>query len=154
MADQFVSVPVPVDRVVEVYRLLASPPSGMSKPETVKSIQSGEDWTWLVEHTNEKADWPIKVIHRAVTESNTGQRAFLKYLAEHPGESLTTQQAAEALKVERKDIAGALSGLSRRAKSRYGQTGWFFAAQWDGAQFSYCMDQREADAVLDILARK
>jgi hypothetical protein len=77
----------------------------------------------------------------------------LKYLAERPGQWLTTAHIAEALGLERKDIAGGLSGLSRRAKSRYGMAKWFFAAQWGGTQYTYRMDEREAAAVLEILAR-
>ena len=154
MSEQFVSVPVPASRVQEVYRLLASPPNGVPTRPEASAPQSGEDWTWLDEHTTESAVWPIKVIHRAVTESNASQRAFLVYLAERPGQSLSMQQIADGLGVDRKDIAGGLSGLARRAKSRYGQTKWFFAAHWDGTQFSYRMEERESKAVLDVLAPK
>jgi hypothetical protein len=135
------------------WRLLASPPNGTPKPQATAATQSAEDWTWLAKHTYEKVEWAVEVVHRAVAESNAGQRAFLKYLAGRPGEWLTTQQIAGDLGLERKDIAGGLSGLTRRAKSRYGQSKWFFAAQWDGAQYSYRMDEREAAAVLEALAR-
>jgi hypothetical protein len=155
MSEQFVSVPVPIDRVTEVYRLLASPssPNGIPAPDATTTTPPAEDWSWLAEHTYEKVEWPIKVIHRAVTESNAGQRAFLKYLAEHSSQWLTTALIAAGLGLERKDIAGGLSGLTRRAKSRYGVAKWFFSAQWDGTQYSYRMDEREAAAVLEILAR-
>jgi hypothetical protein len=150
MSQQFVSVPVPAERVSEVYKLLATPAGGSSLPTTTEA--STEDWGWIAQHSYTKNDWPIDTIRRAVVESNAGQRQFFRQLADHQGEWLTTQEIATALQVERKNISGALSGLSRRAKHRYKLPVWFFDAQWDGSQYHYRMHEREAVAILDALA--
>ncbi len=157
MSQQFVSVPVPTERVAEVYKLLSSPPRHISPSDNASQTTQVDEWNWLQKHTNEKIEWPIDTVQRAVTESNTAQRAMLKHLANHPGEWLTTQQIADEVGVKRSDIAGALSGLARRAKSRYGQhhgsQRWFFAMQWDGAQSSYRMDEREAVIVRELFEK-
>jgi hypothetical protein len=132
--------------------LLASQPNATAaEPMPEAKPKASEDWGWIEKHTYDKHEWPVEVIRRATVESNNGQRQFLRYLAERAGKPLTTQQIADGLGVERKNIAGALSGLSRRAKSRYKLPIWFFWAQWDGNQYTYRMDQREAAIVLELL---
>jgi len=148
---EFVSIPVPVDRVNEVYKLLASPPS--NAPATVVAKPTEEDWSWLAVHTDAKQDWPVETILRAVLESNPATRRLLKYLADHQGKWLSTPDIAAGLQIKATDIRGPLSGLSRRIKHRYKMQRWFFDAEWNGQTFKYRMHEREAAVVGQALAQ-
>lgn len=146
---KFVSVPVPADRVQEVYKLLASPPQ---RGRTVGAAKSSEeDWTWLEVHTDAKQEWPLETVKRAVLESNQATRRLLKFLAERQGQWLSTPEIAAGLQMKAVDIRGPLSGLSRRIKHRYNMQRWFFDAEWNGQIFKYRMHEREADVVLQTL---
>lgn len=97
-SQEFVYVPVPVGRVAEVFRLLASLPGD----------------------TAEASD-PERVVRRVFLESEENFRALLRFLAGRPGQSISTAEAAEALGLPNgaASVAGMLGAFARRSKNRY-----------------------------------
>ncbi|MFL5913052.1 MAG: hypothetical protein ACJ768_21100 [Gaiellaceae bacterium] len=94
----YVYLPVPEDRVEDVYRLLA----GADEAEA-------------------KLDQKV-LLERAYRESDGAFRRLLDYLAERPGEPVTTKQLAAGIGLERgtASLAGMLGAYGRRARNRYG----------------------------------
>ncbi|HZO06216.1 MAG TPA: hypothetical protein VFB52_07495 [Solirubrobacterales bacterium] len=92
-----VYVPVPVDRVDDVFRLLL----GLKQ-------RGGED---VPEH----------LLQRAYSESDTQFQALLRYLAERPDEAIGSVQIANELGLANgtASLAGMLGAFARRAKNRY-----------------------------------
>lgn len=125
MATEFVSIPVPVDRVQEVYELLARPKA--QQPEARKA--SGEDA--LEDGGLTEADRDILV--RAYRESQETMRTVFKYLAERAGHSVLMTELAAGVGRTPRQMSGALGAFGRRFANRYAKDGakWPFAAWWD-----------------------
>src|SRR4051794_17105139 len=98
MPQEFIYVPVPANRVDEVYRLLGT-----------KALA-------------EKAEPPARdlaLITRVWAESHANHRALMTFLAEHPDRWFTTRELAKPLGLSNaRQVAGMLGAFGRRAKHR------------------------------------
>jgi len=99
LSSDFVHVPVPADRVEDVYRFL------LGLADTEGAVDSDLD----------------RLVNRVYRESDEQFRRLLKLLARHSGEPLNTEQVAKELDLDRgaASLAGMLGAFGRRAKNRY-----------------------------------
>jgi hypothetical protein len=121
---EFVMVPVPADRVMEVYAVLGRDhqPAVQSEP-TPEAIGPPS--------TRERATDPA-IIKRAYLESSEKMTAFLDYLAERPDQWIATEVVGNAIGYTWNQVAGMLGAFGRRWEHRYKEAGnWFFDNQWD-----------------------
>lgn len=124
--EEFVLVPVPKDRVMEVYRLLGAAP-----PE------------------EEMAD--SAVIKKAYMESSAPMKAFLDLLAAHPDEWLTIEEIREELGMKTHQLPGVLSTFPRRWRGRYRQSSPLpFDVEGKGSQRRYRMGQEVAELISSV----
>jgi hypothetical protein len=95
---EYIYVPVPSDRVEDVYRLLAT--NGHEEPHGVDSA----------------------LLVRLYRESEESFRGLLEYLAERPDRPVSTGRIAADLGLERGtgSLAGMLGAFGRRTANRYG----------------------------------
>lgn len=140
MTTEFILVPVPRERVQEVYRLLAQEPApaGVVGAQETPAAQPGS-WT--------EAD-----IVTAYRESPEKMKLFLDYLASSPGQSFTSAETANAVGYTRQQQAGMLGAFGHRAKRRYGRSSWFITYLWSGERsaFVYSMDLHAAKVIRDL----
>jgi hypothetical protein len=96
---EFVYVPVPLGRVEDVYRLLAG-----------QATESADASTALAQ-----------TVRRIYLESDEPFRNLLRFLADHPGQPMSTGEVAAALRLPNgaASLAGMLGAFARRSKSRY-----------------------------------
>lgn len=134
-------VPVPEDRLQEVYAVLGRPGGeGNSTASSPQSPPGGND------------DSPIDaaLIVRAYRESPPSVVKFLDYLAEHPDETISSNDLAKHMGLTWNQLAGVLGAFGRRWKNRYQQKGkWFFDNAWnfeEGHQ-DYTMPAAVADII-------
>jgi hypothetical protein len=123
MTTEFIMVPVPRERVQEVYRLLATEPVIPTVGSTDGSSSSTAE------------PWSDGDIIRAYRESPGTMKLFLDYLASVAGKPVTAEETAKAVGYTRHQQAGMLGAFGRRVKNRYGRSTWFFTYGWN--------DQRE-----------
>jgi hypothetical protein len=111
-ASDYVYVPVPSDRVEDVYRFLL----GLADSEG--AVDSDLE----------------RLVNRVYRESDEQFRNLLELLARSPGQALGTQLVADELELERGTaaLAGMLGAFGRRAKNRYGSF-WPFERIHNGA---------------------
>jgi hypothetical protein len=107
---EFVHVPVPAERVQEVYELLAR------RPEEAA--------------VNGSRGWSRDNLLRAYRESPEAMKKAFDYLADHAGQEVTTDELAAAIGVTRSQLAGVIGAFGRRKKNRYGQENLPFRAVW------------------------
>lgn len=95
----FVYVPVPVGKVEAVFRLLSG--------------SGGHEGPDMADH--------LRSLRRVYLESEEQFRALLRFLAERPGESISTSEIAEGLGLPNgaASLAGMLGAYARRSKNRY-----------------------------------
>lgn len=112
--EQFVSLPVPANRVQEVYALLAQPAASAGAAPSPAGAGHG---------------WTEDLVRRMYTESADQMRQMLKLLAEAKGKEVSTNEIAEALHLAKgaKSVAGMAGAIGRRVSSRYGME----ALPWD-----------------------
>jgi len=139
VATEFIMVPVPRERVQEVYRLLAVdpvPPGALSAEAT----------------TAEVVPWSDAEIVRAYNESPQKMKLFLDYLASVPGQSVTAEETAKAVGYTRHQQAGMLGAFGHRVKRRYSRSTWFFTYEWNDQRGDglYSMEAAVAGVVRDI----
>lgn len=127
----FVNVPVPTERVQEVYALLARPPG-----ELPESPERG---------------WTSSDIRRMFRESPETMKSFLLHLARNAGDDFLASEMASAIGRERRQLAGALGAFSRRLSQRYGRKTWPFDANWnhEAGMVSYSMSANVAEVILE-----
>ena len=103
----YVAVPVPEDRVTEVYGLLSVPPQ---PPED----QVGE------EPADRGRQWDEAALKEYLAEASDTIKGLAKYLAERPGQEVTTGEVASDLNLWRgwNSLAGALGAWGRKVKNR------------------------------------
>jgi hypothetical protein len=123
----YVSVPVPEERVQEVYELLASPPVTPATPTDNSGFSSVE-------------------IHRMWKESGARMQAVLAQLADHPDEEFTAVEMTKILGVTTDQFRGVMGAFGHRVKARYGWTNWPFNRRWDDQQSTavYLMSSKVA----------
>jgi hypothetical protein len=120
----FTMVPVPPDRVLEVYALLSRVSSETVEPEPpVGAAESSLA-------TGRATD--ASVIARAYRESSPKMKAFLDYLADRPEQKISTEEVGNAIGYSWNQVAGMLGAFGRRWEHRYKAAGdWFFPGGWN-----------------------
>lgn len=115
--EQFVSVPVPANRVQEVYALLAQPPVVLQPPAVRGPGES---------------DWTEELIRRMYRESGDPMQRMLRILAEADGAEVSTNEIAAALELSKgaSSVAGMAGAIGRRVNSRYGMAGLPWTTRW------------------------
>jgi hypothetical protein len=116
--EQFVSVPVPANRVQEVYALLAQPAAGTSQePGSAEGPDNG---------------WTEHLVRRMFKESGDPMQQMLRMLAEADGEEVSTNEIASALGLPKgaSSVAGMAGAIGRRVNSRYGMQGLPWETRW------------------------
>jgi hypothetical protein len=134
-AMNIVNVPVPTDRLIEVYRLLGTPPGGPAA-----AADEGQPWTAA----------RLETTLRAASATIQG---LARYLAEHPGEEITTTQVADALGLEFgwNSLAGALGAFGRRLGNRGLSFPWATWYSPDDGKSRMMMEPDVASLVLEVL---
>ena len=138
----FVSVPVPSDRVQEVYALLAREPVRPSADRTAR--EDGRDDGW--NHT---------LIERMFVESSSAMRRILAAVAQQSPGWVTTGQIAIASGLTVRQVIASLGPFEKRVRGRYGMSEWPFAARQfvDEGIFKYSMSPETATWILDLTAQ-
>jgi hypothetical protein len=133
MAQEYVSIPVPLDRVQEVYELLARAAGSGSTPGST-ATGSGPG--------NGLDKWPDELLLRAYRESPPAMKVVFDYLIAHEGQTVTTADLCAAIakrldrpQYKRGQLAGVFGAFGRRWKNRYRGGGrsngqWPFHAEW------------------------
>jgi hypothetical protein len=116
MSTDLVNVAVPREYLTQVYRLIAE--LDHRHPDGSSSIGTAS-----VPSDLPNLEWTPARIRKMVDQSDDTMRDILKALATHPGEWLSIETLAQAIKGKDADwntVAGALGAFGRRLKSRYG----------------------------------
>ena len=124
----FVSVPVPIDRVQEVYELLARPP--------IRRIgQQFRDEDGYAE------GWNQALLDRMFLESSSAMRQILHVIAERSPAWVTTAEIAEASGLTARQVAASFGPFEKRVRGRYGLNRWPFETREfvDAGIFKYRM---------------
>ncbi|HXF00118.1 MAG TPA: DUF6416 domain-containing protein [Solirubrobacterales bacterium] len=120
--SEYVPVPVPPDRVEEVYKLLAHPPADVSP-----------------EHEYDEV-----TVQKLYDESAPGLQRVLKHLMCYPGELVPADDLVERAGVaDGRAFGGILGAFSKRCQSRYGR-GLPFEIRTVGDRGFYVMSERMA----------
>ena len=130
MHGDIVMVPVPVDRLLDVYRLLGAPALAAAHDSATRGV------------LDESA-----LLRRAYRESPPEtMRAALDYLAERPGRSVSSSELAASIRRTTHQLAGVMGAFGRRWANRYGMAGqsWFF--EWDPVS-GYRMPELAAETI-------
>jgi hypothetical protein len=147
MSDDLVTVPVPRKYLSRVYGLIAELDGGVvtatipSAPVPSPSEPPDDEWT------------PSR-IRKMVQQSDAPMRGFLKALASHPGEWLSTEKLAQAIGDDKdwNTVAGMLGAFGRRLKSRYHLETKPFERRYEhGVGKVYRMSKEMAQQVLQAL---
>jgi hypothetical protein len=122
----FVTIPVPVDRVAEVYALLGQPaaPTATPKAPSIGGSSGTNGAVWTPPGEEDDTDvhpWTAATLRRMYTESATNMRAALDYLAERGDQDVTSNELAKVLHLPKgaASVAGMIGAFARRCWSRY-----------------------------------
>src|SRR4051794_39641277 len=96
-SDAYVSVPVPADRVLDVYSFLSSQDNEGGRAPSTQSTQD------------------VAELEKTLRSASATVQGLAVYLAERAGEEVTTEEAASALALDRgwNSLAGALGAFGR-----------------------------------------
>jgi len=136
---EFVSVPVPVDRVHEVYELLA-------RQATPSAVASRE---------GHPVEWDQDLIDRMFVESSGAMRRILVAIAQNaPGWS-TTEEVARAAGLTVRQAVASLGPFEKRIRGRYRMNRWPFAAREfvDAGIVKYSMATEISERILELSAQ-
>lgn len=138
---EFVSVPVPVDRVQEVYELLSREPFRPLPERQAAGDGHSEVWT-------------EPLIHRMFTESSSAMRRILLAIAEASPGWVTTKDIAVASGLTARQVVASLGPFEKRVRGRYAMSSWPFEARQfvDAGIFKYSMSPETADRIVTLAA--
>jgi hypothetical protein len=138
----FVSVPVPIERVQEVYELLARrSPRRSAAPQ----ITDG----------GYPAGWSEALIDRMYVESSGAMRGILVAVAKKSPYWVTTAEIAEACNVTARQVIASLGPFEKRVRGRYGMDRWPFEAREfvDAGLRKYSMSPGTASRIVALTER-
>jgi hypothetical protein len=139
--DGFVMIPVPIDRVQEVYRLLAGQPSALAAgPQpTENGYPDG---------------WSQAMVERMFIESSNAMRSILLAIAEGSPKWVTTGEIGEASGLTARQVIASLGPFGKRIRGRYGMRQWPFETREfvDAGVIKYSMSQGTAKGIITLLA--
>lgn len=133
-----VNVPVPVDRLQEVYELLAR------RPVSSLIAQEGDE--------GYPHGWTRTLIDRMFVESSRAMRRILCSVAHKSPGWITTGQIADASELTARQVVAALGPFEKRVRGRYGRSEWPFAARQfvDEGILKYSMMPAVARRILEL----
>lgn len=137
--ETFVHVPVPVDRVLEVYALLSAPraESGRAGESSPEELPRESPWTPPAGGKGlPRRTWSAEDLARFINSGTKTSRtvaAMMDVLAEKPGEQVTTTELVERLGVTKHELRGALAALTRHIHKHYNRNNWPFVFTWGPA---------------------
>lgn len=131
---ELVMMPVPQDRVEEVYKLLASPPSAKRTPRPDQNRTDDDEWT--------RSDFAHVVDDKRPSFEIV--RRMLDFLAENPDQELSVSAVCTELGIERERLRGSLSGFARAAKKIADDLPWWPAESTEG-EMGYMVTALAAD---------
>jgi hypothetical protein len=134
---EIINVPVPADRLLEVYRLLGGP----STKTTSATKDLGQEL------------WTDAMLESILREASPTIQRLARYLAEHPGEEITTERVASALELYRgwNSLAGALGAFGRKLTNRGLSFPWESWYSAEDGKSRMRMDRDFAARVLAVL---
>jgi len=140
--SQLVTVPVPVERLQEVYALLAQTPVRSSAVAQV--LEEGYP-----------AGWSRALIERMFVESSSAMRRILTAIAQNSPRWVTTGEIAGACGLTTRQVIASLGPFEKRVKGRYGMSHWPFTAREfvDAGILKYSMTPEVAAQVLTLAAQ-
>src|SRR3954454_9367894 len=130
MSSQFVNVPVPEDRVLEVMEFLtrARRPEGDARP-SADQMQPASQGAIVTDPD---------VVGRAYRESPPAMKQFFELLAKQPDDWVAIDELRAAMGLKTHALPGVLGAFQRRWKGHYKQGGrWPFDAEWSDATESW-----------------
>jgi hypothetical protein len=125
VSQEYVNLPVPVDRVQEVYELLGRPKGSVVLAAPATPATQSE----AVEPDLDKA-----LLKRAYRESPDTMRKVFDHLADKADHDVPMEDLARAVGYHPHQMAGAFGAFGRRWKNRYHKgedVKWPFGAWWD-----------------------
>jgi len=136
---EFVSVPVPIDRVQEVYELLA-------RRAPSPTVSEGEL------HSD---GWHPELIDRMFVESSGAMQRILVAIAQNAPGWCTTEEVARNAGLSVRQAVASLGPFEKRVRGRYGMSRWPFAAREfvDAGIVKYSMSTETAQVILDLAAQ-
>jgi len=139
---EFVNLPVPVERVQEVYELLARP----SAPSATVGRQVTDD--------GYPEGWTQAMIERMFIESSSAMRRILCSIAERSPHWVTTSEIGAATELSPRQVIASLGPFEKRIRGRYGMNRWPFEAREfvDAGILKYSMSEGTAAGILSFMA--
>jgi hypothetical protein len=139
---EFVNIPVPVERVQEVYELLARPAAS----RTALGPQ--------VTDNGYPEGWSQAMIERMFIESSSAMRRILYSIAERSPSWVTTGEIGAASGLSSRQVIASLGPFEKRVRGRYGMNRWPFEAREfvDAGIFKYSMSEGTAAGILTLMA--
>ena len=137
-----VHVPVPVERLQEVYAVLARDPARPSVSQQV--LEEGYP-----------AGWSKALMDRMFVESSSAMRRILSEIAQRSPGWVTTDEIADASGMTARKVIASLGPFDKRVRGRYGMSQWPFAARQfvDEGIVKYSMSPETADRILELAAQ-
>jgi hypothetical protein len=142
MSD-FVSVPVPIERVAEVYELLARQTARPSIGHHVTADGYPEGW-------NEP------LVDRMFIESSSALRRILFAIAQRSPGWVTTKDIAGSSGLTPRQVVASLGPFGKRLRGRYGMRVWPFEAREfvDAGVLKYSMPSGAASRIIALMAQE
>jgi len=139
---EVVNVPVPVDRLQEVYALLARGPS--PAPPDHQVLEEGYP-----------AGWSEALVDRMFVESSGAMRRILTAIAQSSPGWVTTGEIADACGLTARQVIASLGPFEKRIRGRYAMSQWPFAAREfvDAGILKYSMSPEVAAHVRGLAAQ-
>ncbi len=137
-----VNVPVPVERLQEVYALLARDPAMPSTGHRV--LEEGYP-----------AGWSRALMDRTFVESSSAMRRILTAIARRSPSWVTTGEIADTCELTTRQVIASLGPFGKRVRGRYAMSLWPFTAREfvDAGILKYSMSPEVAAQVLELAAQ-
>lgn len=130
MEDEFVLVPILVEWLPDVYRLLGSLAEKKTDSSKIISQES-----------------PEELIIRAYNESHGHMKAVLDYLIENPDKEMTVKDLSNYVNLDSFQFRGVLGAFGRRCSSHYKTKDLLFQVKRRGNKYFYVMPKQIAEII-------
>ena len=137
---EFVNVPVPIERVQEVYRLLASQPA--VSPATGPQVTDN----------GYPEGWSQSMIERMFIESSSPMRGILCTIARSSPGWVTIGEIGATTDLSQRQVIASLGPFEKRIRGRYGMNRWPFETREfvDAGVRKYSMSEGTAAGILSL----
>jgi hypothetical protein len=139
----FVMVPVPSDRVLEVYALLATDPASHLEANGTGPLSPASS-----ELPSSDA-WNYEMIELLMREASNGVRLMFDYLSDRPDQEIPADDLAAGIDRTRDQLNGILGVFGRNVINKYQLDTWPFRAMRSGSDQTmvYVMTEEVAEMV-------